>query len=145
MKYIMLVALLLGVVMVRAWGSDDRSELIRLNAEVQDRTKAYDVAALDKLITNDYTLIGGSGQVFDRAAFLKDIGDRSAVWEINEPEDVNVRFYNNDTALVIAILHMRYRLNGTEHDLRVRYTDVWVRLDGSWKYAAGQATKMPAP
>lgn len=143
MKYVVLVALLLCIAGFPAWGADDRTKLLRLNAEVQARTKAYDVAALDTLITRDYTLISGSGKVLDREAFLRDIGDRSAVWEVNEPEDVSVRFYNNDAALVIAVLHMRYRLNGTVHDSRVRYTDVWVRDNGGWKYAAGQATRMP--
>jgi hypothetical protein len=143
MKFVVLVALLFSVAGFPAWGADDRTQLLRLNAEVQDRTKAYDVAALDKLITRDFTLIGGSGRVWDRQAFLRDIGDRSAVWEVNEPEDVNVRFYNNDTALVIGVLHMRYRLNGSVHDSRVRYTDVWVRVNGNWKYAAAQATRMP--
>lgn len=144
MKQVAIVALALGIAASSAWASDDTSTLLQLNAQLQDRTKAYDVAGVEKLITNDYTLINGSGAVWDRQAFLRDVGDRSAVWEINQPEDVRVRLYNNDTALVIGVLHMRYRLGGRVHDLRARYTDVWVKMGGTWKYASGQATKMSA-
>lgn len=142
MKHLAMLALLATLAASPALAVDDRSQLIRLNAQLQDRTKAYDVAALSKMITNDYTLVGSSGRVYDRQAFLRDIGDRSAVWEVNEPEDVAVRFYNHDTALVTAVLHSRFRVSGKVYDARVRYTDVWVRLGGRWKYAAGQATKL---
>lgn len=141
-EHVVIFALFVTLLAPAAVAADDRAQLIRLNAQLQDRTKAYDVAAVSKMITDDYTLIGSSGRVYDRQAFLRDIGDRSAVWQVNEAEDVDVRFYNHDTALVTAVLHSRFRLNGKVYDGRVRYTDVWVRLGGAWKYAAGQATKL---
>lgn len=115
--------------------------IARYNAMVQTATKTYDTATLSRLISQDYTLITGSGKIWKRDEFLRDIADRTTVWELNEPENVTVRSYNGDCALVIAVLHLRYRTGGKAYDFRVRYTDVWVKLDGTWRYVTGQATR----
>lgn len=114
--------------------------IVSLNALVQTATKAYDTATLSRLITDDYTLISGDGHIWKRQAFLKDVADRSTTWVLNEPEDVTVHSYNDDCAIVVAILHLRFRMAGKVHDFRIRYTDVWVKIGGSWRYAVGQAT-----
>ena len=111
-----------------------------LNLVVQKATQNYDVATISKLLTDDAELVNGAGTVWDRASLLQGVGDRTAVWERNEPTDVTVRAYNGDCAVLVGILHMRYRLNGAVHDVAVRYTDVWVLLNGDWRYASGQAT-----
>jgi ketosteroid isomerase-like protein len=117
-------------------------QLIKLNATLQLATKNYDVSTLTNLITDDYELISSSGKVYDRAAFLADAADRSAIYELNEPEDVAVRHYHGDCAIVTAILHVRYRAGDKTVDTRIRYGDVWVKLDGTWKYAYGEASPL---
>jgi ketosteroid isomerase-like protein len=131
-------ALLLSALLTA--GSNTVSSVEYLNARLQDETKAYDMAGVASMITPDFELVNGSGAVWHRAAFLADIGDRSAVWQLNKPEDVTVRVYNNDCAIVVALLHLRYVSNKHLHDLLARYTDIWVRQGGEWRYASGQAT-----
>jgi hypothetical protein len=120
-------------------------QLTVLNATLQLATKNYDTAELAKLITDDYELVSSSGKVYDRQAFLADAADRSAAYEINEPEDVSVRHYNNDCAIVTAILHVRFRAAGKVRDVRIRYGDVWVKLNGRWWYAYGEASPLKTP
>jgi hypothetical protein len=119
-------------------------ELVRLNATLQIATKNYDIAMLKELTSEDYELVSASGKVYDRAAFLADAADRSAVYEINEPEDVTVRHYNDDAAVVTAILHVRYRVEGKTVDVRIRYGDTWAKLDGKWRYVYGEASPIKA-
>jgi hypothetical protein len=119
-------------------------ELIRLNATLQIATKNYDIVELKDLTSEDYELVSASGKVYDRAAFLADAADRSAVYEMNEPEDVAVHHYNDDAAVVTAVLHVRYRLEGKTVDVRIRYGDTWVKLDGKWRYVYGEASPMKA-
>jgi hypothetical protein len=123
-------------------GDDVVDTLTKLNATLQLATKNYDVATIEKLITDDYELVSSSGKVYDRAAFLADAADRSAVYELNEPEDVKVRHYNNDCAIVTAILHVRFTSGQKTVDVRIRYGDVWVKLDGQWRYAYGEASPL---
>lgn len=131
---------LLAVVLATIADSDVDSQLVALNAELQVATKNYDVTTLGKLITDDYELVSSTGKVYDRAAFLADAADRSAVYEINEPEDVAIRHYNDDTAIVTAILHVRFRSGGKVVDTRIRYGDLWVKQNGTWRYAFGEAS-----
>ena len=136
---------LFGALTAQAQTSDPIvHHLTQLNATLQSATKHYDVATLKTLITDDFELISSSGKVYDRAAFLLDAADRSAVYEINEPEDVSVRHYNDDTAIVSAILHVRYKSAGKTVDVRIRYGDLWVKIDGRWRYAYGEASPMKA-
>ena len=111
-----------------------------LNALLQSATQKYDVPAVSKMLTDDYVLVNGKGKLFDRDATLKDIGDRSAIWIANEPSDVSVRTYNGDCAIVVALLHIKYKTQtGHVHDVIARYTDVWVKQGETWKYASAQA------
>lgn len=119
-------------------------ELIRLNATLQIATKNYDIAVLKDLTSEDYELVSASGKVYDRAAFLEDAADRSAVYEINEPEDVAVHHYNDDCAVVTAVLHVRFRSEGKTVDVRIRYGDTWAKLDGKWRYVFGEASPIKA-
>lgn len=116
--------------------------LIEANNNMQIATKTYDVASLEKMITDDFELFSSSGKIYDRAAFLRDVGDTSVKWEKNDPEDVAVRLYNDDSAMVTAVLHMRYVVGERLVDTRIRYGDMWVKIDGTWLYASGHACPM---
>jgi ketosteroid isomerase-like protein len=120
-------------------------DLTKLNALLQVATKNYDTATLKRFITDDYELVSPSGKVYDRAAFLADAADRSAVYEILQPEAVSVRSYNGDCAIVTATLHARYRVGARTVDVRVRYADVWIKFNGTWHVANGQASPIKTP
>jgi ketosteroid isomerase-like protein len=120
------------------------AQLIELNATLQIATKNHDTATLSRLITNDYELVSSSGKVYDKRAFLADAADPSVVYETNQPEDVSVRNYG-DCAIVTAVLHVRYRIKRTLVDTRIRYGDLWVKRDGVWRYAYGEASPIKRP
>lgn len=137
-----ITTLLLAALATPASSSADVRNLIQLNATLQVATKNYDTVELARLITDDYRLVSASGRIYKREAFLSDAADRSVSYEINQPEDVAVQLYNGDAAIVSAILHVRYRAGGVVHDVRVRYGDVWVKLNGQWHYAYGEASPL---
>jgi hypothetical protein len=121
------------------------AQIIEANDTVQRATKEHDVAAIDGLITGDYFLVSTNGHVYNRTEFLADVADTSARYEINQTEDAHVQHYNRDSALLTAVLHIRYRVGEKLVDVRVRFTDTWVKIDGRWRYAAGQATALKKP
>jgi len=138
-----IAATCLSVALLGASGdsaSHVRSQITDLNLLLQKATQRYDVKTLSRFATDDFTLVNGSGEVCDKAAFLKDAGDRSAVWEANDPFDVRVRSYNDDCAIVVALLHIKFRQGGKLHDVIGRYTDIWIKQGSAWRYPAGQAT-----
>jgi hypothetical protein len=131
--------LLLGAAAPSA-SADATDQLIRLNAEMQHATENYDVATLARMISPNYELISSGGKVYDRDAFLADAADRSAVYELNELEDVSVHLYSDDAAIVTAVLHVKYHTKDKQVDTRIRYGDLWVKENGEWKYVFGEAS-----
>ena len=109
---------------------------------LQRANRTYDDQTIRKLIVDDFTLITTSGRVMNANDFLSDVADREVKWYNNDPENVDVRTYNGDCAVVTAVLHQKYEYRGKLNDYRVRFTDTWVKLDGTWKYVAGHASML---
>ena len=121
-------------------GAQIDTQIKGLNVLLQSATERYDVATISNLLTNDYTLVDERGQVWDRATFLKVVGDRSHSWLANDPSDVTVKSYNGDCAVLTGLLHIKFKKGGKIHDLTDRFTDVWIRDGAKWRYVQGQAT-----
>ena len=121
------------------------AEVTKANDDMQLATKNYDVRAIDNILTNDFVLVQNRGTVVNRAAFLADIGDKSATWIENRSSDLTIHHYNNDTALAIGILHMKYEYRNKVSEVSLRYIDVWVRQDGRWKWASSQVAHFEQP
>jgi hypothetical protein len=121
---------------------DLRAIIAHQDDVLQTATREYDTGTIDRLQTPDFTLVTTSGRVLNAKDVLADIGDRSVQWIENTPEDVHVRGYNDDCAIVVATLHQEYRYRGKLFDYRVRFTDTWVKLGGRWRYAAGHASML---
>jgi Domain of unknown function (DUF4440) len=126
---------------VNAASNTDIAKVMITNNELLQRaTREYDTATVGKLITSDFTLITSSGRVMNAQELLADVGDKSVTWLANDTEDIHVRVYNDDCAIVTAVLHQRYEYQGKMNDYRVRFTDTWVKIVGEWRYAAGHAS-----
>ena len=113
------------------------------NVVLQRASMTYDTATIRRLITPDFTLITSSGRVLNAEDLVNDVGDKSVKWFNNDSDDVRVRAYGDDCAIVTAILRQRFEYQGKIVDYRVRFTDTWVKIDGEWRYAAGHASKLP--
>ncbi len=124
--------------------ADTVRHLVELDATMQRATREHDVETLGAMITSDFVLYSSSGRAYDREAFLDDVADRRIQWDVNESYDVAVRLYGDDTAMVTAALHCRYRLDEKTIDTKVRYSDLWIRVDGDWRYACGHASRLAA-
>ena len=116
--------------------------LAELNEVLQRASRTYDIETIRELITPDFTLITGTGRVMNAEDFIADVGDTSVKWFNNDTEDISVRTYNENCAIVTAILRERFETGGKVTDVRIRFTDTWVLLDG-WRYVAGHASLLP--
>lgn len=132
--------LLLFPMSVQAGDASITAQITNLNTLLQNATERYDVDTISKLVTDDYTLIDEKGNIWDRATFLKVVGDRSHSWLANDPSEVTVKSYNGDCAVLTGLLHIKFTRAGKLHDMVDRFTDVWVKTGSSWSYVQGQAT-----
>jgi Domain of unknown function (DUF4440) len=100
-----------------------------------------DVAALDKMLGADLTYTHGDGRVIDKAAFLSDFKTGAFKYVSIEPGDMKVRIYG-ETAVVIGGAGMSVVNNGAAANIKIRYTVVHVKRNGSWQMVAWEATRL---
>jgi len=101
-----------------------------------------DVGALDKLLASDLTYTHGDARVLDKAGFIADFKSGAFKYASIEPNEMNVRVFG-DVAVVTGGAAMHVIQNGTDAQIKIRYTDVHVRRNGSWQMVAWEATRMP--
>jgi ketosteroid isomerase-like protein len=100
---------------------------------------AKDVAAVAKFLADDYILVTASSRVMTRQELLEVIAPPGLTWELNASREVIVRVYG-DTAIVTALLEQKGVDNNERFDSPVRYTDTWLRENGTWRQIAAHAS-----
>jgi Domain of unknown function (DUF4440) len=129
---------------VRA-ASDDPivGEVSRANDIVQLATLKHDRKTMDSMLTRDFVLVLTHGDVVNRADWLDSVADPTDHMEVNQTSNLSIHHYNNDSAVVVGVLHIRDRSNNKVVDVRMRFIDVWVKQDGQWKWASSQVAHFP--
>lgn len=96
---------------------------------------AGDQAALDGMLTEDFLGIGPLGFLLPRPAYLARLGPQGLSYDSFTLEDVQVRTYGDDTAIVVTRLVQPGSYQGNPVPEQARTTIVLVRVDGGWKLA----------
>ncbi|AHI01035.1 nuclear transport factor 2 family protein [Kutzneria viridogrisea] len=112
----------------------DIRELSRRWTEAEQRG---DVAALEALTTEDFTMVGPLGFVLDRQQWLHRYGSGSLVTESLSWQGERVREYG-DTAVAIGLVDQRASHQGNPAGGRFRATQISVRRNGNWVLAGLQ-------
>lgn len=128
-----------GVAFGAVAARDDTADLIATDQRMQHAFVTRDVAALEKIFTDDYVLVVSSGAERTRAQVLAEVADADIRWEINETSGWKVRVHG-DTALVVATLHQKGVEHGKPFDSNVKFSDTYVRDHGVWRNLHGHAS-----
>jgi ketosteroid isomerase-like protein len=106
-------------------------------------TKA-DVAALEPMTSDDYTLIDRNGRVRDKAQTMSAIKTGDIKITSNEVSDLKVRVYG-DTAVVTGRADTKGTVGGKDVSGPMLFTRVYVKKNGRWQSVAFQQTAISAP
>lgn len=101
-----------------------------------------DRAALERLVADDYVLIGGDGVVQNKAQFIADFTSptfRIQPFTIEEP----IVQLHGDTAVMAGRVALSGISNGSPFTVNMRFSDVWVKRDGVWVVTFAQVTRLP--
>jgi ketosteroid isomerase-like protein len=102
-----------------------------------------DVAAMDRLLSDDYVGISMSGQVNTKAQQLDRLRTRSLVITKIDLSDVKVKLVG-PVAIVTSLASVEGTNEGTSMTGLYRYTRVYQRLpSGVWKITNFEATRVP--
>jgi hypothetical protein len=111
----------------------------------RDACKAFvdaDVAALERVLTPDFTLTLSNGDVSTRADEINELHGGKVHYDVFENYDMLARLYGNDAAVVVGKTRVKGIADGKRFDRIVQFTDTLIRRDGRWQLAAGHVSRV---
>lgn len=102
-----------------------------------------DVVFLAGALSPDLVYIHSNALVETKSDFLRSIETGKIVYERILVDEMKVRTYGKHTAILNGIVQVKGQLAGNGFELRLRYTDVYVKQGGKWLLASWQSTKIP--
>jgi ketosteroid isomerase-like protein len=133
-------AVALAIVATTNANGSDKDELIAVDKRMQRAFVDKDVAALDKIFTDDYVLVVSSGEERTKAQILKEVASGDTRWEVNESSGWKVRVHG-DVAIVVATLHQKGTDHGKPFDSNVKFSDTYLRDHGTWRNVHAHASR----
>lgn len=120
--------------------ADDRA-VRKLIAELYAALGRNDVAALDRIYADSYTLINEDGVLLTKAPRLAAIKSGELKFESISFDEVSVRLYG-DTAVATCRATSKAQAGGREIGGQLRVTLTLLKMKGRWQVAAAQATRI---
>jgi ketosteroid isomerase-like protein len=124
----------------------DETTIAELDRQYQYAVKVHDLATIERIHAEDMILVLGTGKVMTGKE-LEDHARKAAVkYEQQDemPGTQKVRVWG-DTGVVTALLWIKGSdATRGDFDYKVWFSDTYVRIDGRWRYAFGQAS-IPLP
>ncbi len=132
---------LLGLMLTAGalWGSE--AEIRKAESEWASAVKSRDLAALEKIYTDDLIYAHSSGVVETKKEYMERLKSGLQRYETVSHESVRVAMHG-DTAVALSILRMTGQSNERKFNDHLMMTHVWVKQGGVWRLAAHQTTKL---
>ena len=117
-------------------------ELTLLLAERSDALVRKDAVFFKQLLTEDFTYTNASGILLDKPGYLTFyLYSDTMHWQTQELYEVQIRLYG-ETAVITCRIHDRATYLDQPFEADFRSTQVFVRRENAWRYAAGQTTSI---
>jgi ketosteroid isomerase-like protein len=135
------LALLLLATSVATSAGDPVAEIRALEAAHNAALAGRDVAALEKMMAEDFTFVTPRGDLRNRQDVLKAVAAGGIGNEYLESSDLRIRIYA-DTAVVTGRAVQTAQRAGKDYTEKFRFTRVYVRRGGQWLAVALQMTRL---
>lgn len=143
-KSLLAIAAILSLLMTvslaaQSSGGSTEEQLEKIENDRAQAVVKGDVAALDKMTSDDYTIIDRTGRLRDKQTTMAGIKSGEIKITSNKLSDLKVRVYG-DTAVITGRSDTEGTINGAPSNGAVRFTRVYVKKDGQWQSVAFQQT-----
>jgi ketosteroid isomerase-like protein len=111
----------------------------------RDACKAFldaDAAALERVLTDDFSLTLSNGVVSTRADEINDLRSAKVHYDVFVNYDMKARVYSDNAAVVLGKTHVKGTSEGKPFDRVLQFTDTLVKRDGRWQLAAGHVSRL---
>lgn len=119
--------------------SEDQGRILALETAWNHAEQNKDIAALDQLLSASMVYIDYDGSLQSKAEFLASAKSESLHPEQITNEEMTAHVYG-DAAVVVGIYREKGISKGKPYLRRGRFTDTWVKENGTWQCVASQST-----
>jgi len=116
-------------------------ELLRVEKEFAEAIVKNDLEGIERLVADDWIIIGPDGEIVERARFFEVIESGDMTHDTMESEDFRIRVYG-DSAVVTGITRTKGKFMGQEFSTQERATDVFINRDGRWQCVLTHLTRL---
>jgi ABC-type phosphate/phosphonate transport system substrate-binding protein len=122
--------------------SDDAKQEVEI-AHEKRRTATLDGnwEAVASMMTDDLTFTHANAVVENKAQFIDALKSKRLQYKTLADDNVKVRVHDI-TGVVSGICHIVVDASGTLIDLRVEFTELWVKKDNKWMMLLWHATEV---
>jgi Domain of unknown function (DUF4440) len=99
-------------------------------------------AALERVLTSDFTLTLSNGDVSTRADEINEMRTGKVHYDVFENYDMIARLYGDNMAVVLGKTRVKGTSEGKSFDRVVQFTDTLIKRDGRWQLVAGHVSRL---
>ena len=123
----------------QANSSAETAKLVALERMWNQAQVIRDATAVASMIGDKFINTEWDGEVSDRGKFLADFADPKFQPSLMNIQDVKVDMYAT-TAIVSGAYHTKGTYGAKPYEHFGRFTDTWVKVNGTWQCVASQST-----
>jgi ketosteroid isomerase-like protein len=124
--------------------TDDKEIVAALDKQYQTAVEENDAGTMDRILADDFVLIGGLGKVYTKSDLLDEARSGRVDYEYQTDSDQTVRVWG-DTAVITALLSAKGTEDGKSFDYKLWFSDTYPRTATGWRYVLGQASTRLVP
>ncbi len=117
-------------------------KVIDLDKQRMDAMAKKDLAALNKLISDDLVYTHSSARLDTKKTLIGNMESGSTVYTSVVPSDVKAQDLG-DTVVLTGSCKISVMSQGRPNSFGVRFTDVWANKGGQWQMVTWQSTRTP--
>ena len=125
-----------------ASATDAEQAVLDAHEKRRTATLAGDAAAVGSMMTDDLTFTHANAVVETKAEFLDALKTGRYQYKSLTDEERGVRVHG-DTGIVSGTCRIVVTAGGKDIDIRVRFTELWVKEAGAWRMVLWHATNVP--
>ncbi len=130
--------------MIATIGFSQSKKQLKIEALERQRFEAMttkNLAFLRNVLADDLTYVHSNGLLENKEQHLANISSSKLVYSTMLPEEIKVRVHGK-SAVITGIVKVTGMLNEKPFDIRLRYTDFYIKEKGKWRLAAWQSLKL---
>lgn len=132
---ILLCSIWLAIPLLAQQAASNSATITALEKKWTDAYKHREIGMLSSLLAEDFVITVEDGNTFGKAGYITHTADSSVRVELAEQSDVRVRMHGK-TAVITGAYHEKGTDRGKPYEYRDRFTDIWMKTDGSWQVIA---------